>query len=250
MARCSAQLGILTRWIERSAVHPADRGGAFGKLCDKCRPGRRGCVDSADIHLDFRPGDANVVDPITIPKLNQLLATRTISPTEVQDAFKVFVGRSAKAPFKSIDELLRAPGFAKVFPYAQDRLRRTSDDTRYYRFLRAQDELMTNFMKVLADNKLDAIVYKSVEHQPTLIKDGVNPPFVNTKGVPHLNTFLVFVPAIAVPAGFTADNLPAGITFMGRPYEEGTMLKLAYGYEQGTHHRKPTQTTPGLPGQP
>src|SRR5438128_7953786 len=199
---------------------------------------------------ELKAAGANVVDPITIPKLNQLLATRTISPTEVQDAFKVFVGRSAKAPFKSIDELLRAPGFAKVVPYAQDRLRRTSDDTRYYRFLRAQDELMTNFMKVLADNKLDAIVYKSVEHQPTLIKAGVNPPFVNTKGVPHLNTFLVFVPAIAVPAGFTADNLPAGITFMGRPYEEGTMLKLAYGYEQATHHRKPPQSTPALPGEP
>src|SRR5437016_1814176 len=199
---------------------------------------------------ELKAAGANVVDPITIPKLNQLLATRTIGPTEVQDAFKVFVGRSAKAPFKSIDELLRAPGFAKVFPYAQDRLRRTSDDTRYYRFLRAQDELMTNFMKVLADNKLDAIVYKSVEHQPTLIKDGVNPPFVNTKGVPHLNTFLVFVPAIAVPAGFTADNLPAGITFMGRPYEEGTMLKLAYGYEQATHHRKPPPSTPALPGEP
>ena len=56
--------------------------------------------------------------------------------------------------------------------------------------------------------------------------------------------------AIAVPAGFTTDNLPAGITFMGRPYEEGTILKLAYGYEQATHHRKPPQSTPALPGEP
>ena len=199
---------------------------------------------------ELKAAGATVVDPITIPKLNQLLATRIISPTEVQDAFKVFVGRSAKPPFKSFEELLRAPGFAKVVPYAQDRLRRTSDDTRYYKFLRAQDELMTNVLKLMADNKLDAIVHKSVEHQPTLIKDGVNPPFVNTKGVPHLNTFLVFVPAIAVPAGFTVDNLPAGITFMGRPYEEGTILKLAYAYEQATHHRKPPQSAPALPGEP
>src|SRR2546425_2980330 len=199
---------------------------------------------------ELKAAGATLVDPITIPKLNELLARRATSPSEVADAFKVFVGRSANPPFKTFQEMLAAPGFAIVVPYAQNRLRGTSDESRHYQFLRAQDELMTNFMKVLADNKLDAIVYKSVEHQPTLIKDGVNPPFVNTKGVPHLNTFLVFVPAIAVPAGFTADNLPAGITFMGRPYDEGTILKLAYGYEQATHHRKPPQSTPALPGAP
>src|SRR5437867_855852 len=199
---------------------------------------------------ELKAAGATLLDPITIPKLNQLLATRIAGPTEMSDAFKVFAGRSAKPPFKSLEEMLKAPGFEKVVPYAQNRLRGTSDEARHYRYLRAQDELMTNVMKVMADNKLDAIVFKSVEHQPTLIKDGVNPPFVNTKGVPHLNTFLVFVPAIAVPAGFTTDNLPAGITFMGRPYEEGTILKLAYGYELATHHRKPPQTTPALPGEP
>ena len=45
---------------------------------------------------------------------------------------------------------------------------------------------MINFLKVMADSDLDAIVYKAVEHQPTLIEDGVNPPYVNTKGVPYL----------------------------------------------------------------
>src|SRR2546425_3018945 len=199
---------------------------------------------------ELKAAGATLVDPITIPKLNELLARRATSPSEVADAFKVFVGRSANPPFKTFQEMLAAPGFAIVVPYAQNRLRGTSDESRHYQFLRAQDELMTNVMKVMADNKLDAIAFKSVEHQPTLIKDGVNPPFVNTKGVPHLNTFLVFVPAIAVPAGFTTDNLPAGITFMGRPYDEGTLLKLAYGYEQATHHRKPPKTTPSLAGEP
>ncbi len=59
----------------------------------------------------------------------------------------------------------------------------------------------------MADHQLDAIVHKAVEHQPTLIKDGIAPPFVDQKGAPHLNTFLVFVPTIVVPAGFTRDNL-------------------------------------------
>ncbi|PYS35328.1 MAG: hypothetical protein DMG14_27240 [Acidobacteria bacterium] len=89
----------------------------------------------------------------------------------------------------------------------------------------------------MADNQLDAIVHKSVEHQPTLIKDGINPPYVNNKGVPVLNTFLVFAASITVPSGFTTDNLPVGITFFGRPYTEPTLLKLAYAYEQATSHR-------------
>jgi len=114
----------------------------------------------------------------------------------------------------------------------------------------ARDQLMTNVLKVMADNRLDAIVMKSVEHQPTPIKDGLTPPYRNQWGVPDLNTFLVYVPAIAVPAGFTADNLPAGITFIGRPYDEVTIIKFAYAYEQATHHRRLPGSAPQLPREP
>ena len=72
---------------------------------------------------------------------------------------------------------------------------------------------MINVLKVMADNKLDAIVHKSIEHQPTLIRDGLNPPYVNHRGAPHLNTFLVFVPTIAVPAGFTREAFPPESAF-------------------------------------
>ena len=102
---------------------------------------------------------------------------------------------------------------------------------------------MTTLLKVMADNNLDTIVHKSVEHQPTLIIDGIKPPFVNMMGVPHVNTFLVFVSSVAVPAGFTRDDLPAGITFLGRPYDDGKMIKFAYAYEQATNHRRPPAST-------
>jgi Asp-tRNA(Asn)/Glu-tRNA(Gln) amidotransferase A subunit family amidase len=199
---------------------------------------------------ELKAAGASVLDPVVIPNLKELLAKRAVGPTEVDDAFKLFFGRSAKSPFKSREEMLRSPEFAKVVRYAQERLRASSDASRHYQYLMARDGLMVNFLKVMADNRLDAIVYKSIEHQPTLIKDGMNPPYVNTKGAPYLNTFLVFVPAIAVPADFTSDNLPAGITFMGRPYDEGTLIRLAYAYEQATHHRRPPSTTPALPGEP
>lgn len=44
-------------------------------------------------------------------------------------------------------------------------------------------------------------------------------------------------PAITVPMGFV-ENLPVGITFFGKAWSEGTLISVAYSYEQGTKHRK------------
>ena len=201
----------------------------------------------------LKAAGAEVVDPIVIPDLNELLAKRAGGP-EGDESFQVYFSRNPNAPFKSRQEVLQSPDFDKVFRYAQQMLRRSSEgspgESRHYEYLLAREQLMTNLLKVMADNGLDAIVHKSVEHQPTLISDGMNPPYVNTKGVPHLNTFLVFVPTITVPAGFTRDQLPVGISFLGRPFSDGALIKLAYSYEQATLHRKPPGSTPALPDEP
>ncbi len=84
----------------------------------------------------------------------------------------------------------------------------------------------------MADHRLDAIVHKAIEHEPTLIRDGVNPPYVNHKGAPHINTYLGDVPSIVVPAGLTSTGLPAGICFLGRPYDDVAMIRYAYAFEQ------------------
>jgi amidase len=195
---------------------------------------------------ELKAAGAEIVDPIVIPKIRELLAKRSGAPGETEQSFKNYYGRSANPPFKSPAETAASPDFAKVVKRSQDRFKRQPDATKHYESLRAQDELMTIFLKVMADHELDAIVHKAVEHQPTLIKDGVNPPFVDQKGAPHLNTFLVYVPTIVVPAGFTRDNLPAGLCFIGRPYDDGNLIKFAYSYEQATHHRKPPGSTTGL----
>jgi Asp-tRNA(Asn)/Glu-tRNA(Gln) amidotransferase A subunit family amidase len=47
--------------------------------------------------------------------------------------------------------------------------------------------------------------------------------------------------------GFTrGGTLPAGLQFFGRPWSEDTLFRLAYAYEQATHHRRPPPTTPPL----
>jgi Asp-tRNA(Asn)/Glu-tRNA(Gln) amidotransferase A subunit family amidase len=187
---------------------------------------------------------AQVVDPIMIPQLKELLAKRAPAPTEGEESFKAYFGRTANAPFKSLAEVVASPDFEKISRNTQNRLRAKPDAKRHYECLIARQQLMTNLLKVMAENRLDAIVHKAVEHQPTLIEQGINPPYVNYKGAPHLNTFLVFVPSVVVPAGFTRDKLPVGIVFLGRPYDDGNMIRYAYAYEQGTRHRKPPQSAP------
>ena len=195
---------------------------------------------------ELRGAGAEIVDPIAIPEIKALLAKRSGGPGDTDESFKNYFGRSANPPFKTPEEVIAAPEFAKVVKRSQDRFKRKPEATKHYESLKAQDQLMTNFLKVMADHNLDAIVHKAVEHQPTLIKDWIAPPFVDQKGAPHLNTFLVYVPTIVVPAGFTSDNLPAGLCFIGRPYDDGNLIKFAYAYEQATHHRKPPASTTEL----
>ncbi|MEK7216353.1 MAG: amidase family protein, partial [Chloroflexota bacterium] len=194
---------------------------------------------------ELRAAGAVLVDPLEIPQLNDLLNQRGMGDRGGSEAaFDAFFSRSAKQPFKSLAELFGTPGYR-----AMSSMHEVTGAMSHAHLL-AAETLMFNFMQVMVEHRLDAVVHRTVEHQPTFIRDGVNPPYVNTKGVSHMNTFLVYVPAITVPAGFTSDNLPVGITFTGRPYTEGVMLKLAHGYEQATKHRRTPFTTPALAGEP
>ena len=200
---------------------------------------------------ELKAAGATVIDPIVIPNLQELLAKRAGNTVITDEALKVWLGRNPNSPFRTREDIRNSPEADKIFPPTKAAEWKTPRGEpnliQYGEYLMARQRLLIALTKVMADHRLDAIVHKSVEHQPTLIKDGTNPPYVSSKGVPTLNTFLVYVPSITVPSGFTTDNLPVGITFLGRPYSEATMLKLAYSYEQNTHHRIPPKSTPALP---
>jgi amidase len=58
------------------------------------------------------------------------------------------------------------------------------------------------------------------------------------------------LPALLVPAGYTAKvNGPIAVEFLGRPFSEPTLFKLAYAYEQISKNRKVPSTTPALAGE-
>ena len=53
-------------------------------------------------------------------------------------------------------------------------------------------------------------------------------------------------PSITVPMGFVSE-LPVGLSFIGRPWSEGLLIKLAFAFEQTTKHRRAPQFLPTAP---
>jgi amidase len=199
---------------------------------------------------ELKAAGATVIDPLVIPNLKPLMAQAAADPAVSDAALRRYLARNPNATIKTREDIANSPELDKSIPPSKiDQWRRTPaqpDLAKYAKYLEARQELQIRIAKAMADNGLVAIVHKSDEHQPTFIKDGINPPYMNDKGVPVLNTFLVYAASITVPAGFTSDNLPIGITFFGPAYSEPLLIKLAYAFEQATHHRMPPKTAPEL----
>ena len=113
----------------------------------------------------------------------------------------------------------------------------------YNKKLILRAEMQTKITKLMADYKLDAIVYP---HQQQLVcKVGGSQQERN--GV--LCSVIDF-PSIAVPAGFsppTADaplGVPVGLEIIGRPWSEPVLIGIAYGFEQITRFRKAPPSVP------
>lgn len=79
------------------------------------------------------------------------------------------------------------------------------------------------------------------------------PPRLNTQNQRigsnnRLSAFSGF-PAITLPAGYTADGLPVGMEFLGRAFDEPTLLRLAYAFEQNSQIRRLPGSVPALAGE-
>src|SRR4029077_12044864 len=88
-------------------------------------------------------------------------------------------------------------------------------------------------LKAMDDARLDALVYPTWNNPPRLIGDLNSPHGNNSNRLSPPPGF----PALTVPMGFARGTLPAGLQILGRPWSEPTLFKIAYSYEQSTHHR-------------
>lgn len=97
---------------------------------------------------------------------------------------------------------------------------------------------------VFASQQLDAIVYPTSSRRPALIAETGAPG--SGAGVPSGSNLanLTGFPDLIVPAGFTGDYLPVGISFLGLAFSESKLLALGYSFEQATHARRRPVHTP------
>jgi Asp-tRNA(Asn)/Glu-tRNA(Gln) amidotransferase A subunit family amidase len=197
---------------------------------------------------ELRTLGAQLVDPITVPdlidRLNQAFDANVF---ETEAALNKYLAEH-RAPFRTLREILlsgrMAPSRALTLISA---VGKSTDDIGYLRVLRAQEEMRQLVLALMADQKLDAIMYATFDHQPGVIADDVMTKsfvddFAGIGNNRRLSPVIGF-PALTVPAGFTTDGIPVGIEFMTRPFAETTLLKIAFSYEQGTGHRKPPALT-------
>jgi amidase len=87
---------------------------------------------------------------------------------------------------------------------------------------------------VMDRHRLDALVAPTTG--PAILTDLVN----GDQGGGGSSTLAAVAgyPHITVPAGQVC-GLPVGLSFMGRAFSEPTLIRLAYAFEQATHHRRP-----------
>jgi len=107
-----------------------------------------------------------------------------------------------------------------------------------------QETLRAAVIELMDKYQLDVLVhpFKSLPPEGHLERD------VEEKDNPLSS--VTGLPALLVPAGYTkAANGPIAIEFLGRPFTEPTLFRLAYAYEQVSHNRKTPPTTPPLPGE-
>jgi amidase len=153
-----------------------------------------------------------------------------------------YLMKTPRAPVHSLAEILEKGVYLKALEQA---FRRSNEietlDTDDYRAARArQSQLRDRLLRLFDDHQVLALVYPTVRRTAAKIGE----PQTGGNCAASAATGL---PAITIPAGFADDGMPVGVELLGRPFAEADLLKLAYAFEQATHHRRAPALTPPLP---
>jgi amidase len=201
---------------------------------------------------ELRNLGADVIDPVEVVGLDEMRRAQGSGCNQFKYDLNQYLARLGdRAPMHTLEEIIKSRRF---HPSIQVRLEsgQAADDVPgqtpgCLSRDAFREKLRAGVLTLMESAQLDALIYPTWSNPPRLIGD------LNTPGGDNSQLFSPSTgfPAITVPMGFTrGGTLPAGLQFFGRPWSEATLLRLAYAYEQATHHRRAPSSTPPLRTQP
>ena len=107
-------------------------------------------------------------------------------------------------------------------------------------------------VSLMDEYQLDALIYPFKTLPAWEISEGMtSSDWLERIGAQAYNPLssMTGLPALVAPAGLTREGLPIALEFLGRPFSEATLIRLASGYEHSTRHRTTPPSTPPLPGE-
>lgn len=110
-------------------------------------------------------------------------------------------------------------------------------DLYYMRALRVRRLIKNDFDQ--AFRKVDALLTPTSPTTAFKIGEKVEDPLkMYLSDVYTISANLAGVPAVSVPCGFTKDNLPVGVQFIGKEFDEQTLIKMADSFQADTDFHK------------
>jgi amidase len=190
---------------------------------------------------ELRNLGAEVIDPATVDGLDEIRRSQSGTCNQFKyDLNGYLAGLGDKAPKHSLADIIKSRQFHPSIQARLESSEASEDVPGESAGCKSRDEfrqkLRASVLKLMDDQQLDALIYPTWSNPPRLIGD------LNTPGGDNNQFFAPSTgfPAITVPMGYTrGDTLPAGLQLFGRPWAEATLIRLAYAYEQATHHRRP-----------
>jgi len=240
-----------TEFMQADALNGA-RFGVVRQLSDRenADPEVKAVFEQAVVNL--RSNGAEIVDPIDLPQLAHL-GESTDDGVDAMwcsrfkyDLNDYLASLGPDAPVKSLQEVLDSdlyhPNVRSRLEYFQGIAEPPEENEECQRSLVNRERFRESVRAAMSENNLDALIFPTWANPPRLIGDLNSPHGDNSQQIaPHTG-----FPAITIPMGFTRSGLPLGLQMVGKQFDEATLVKLAYGYEQATHHRMPPKNTPRL----
>jgi len=190
---------------------------------------------------EFKTAGATAIS-VPMPELNAALDGSAVINTESKEDIDRYLAANANAPVHSFEEIVKLGLFHSALQQTlTTRLNSKGRSSREYQIaLAKRAALQQMILRLMEDQKLDALVYPTLRRKPARIND---PQGGSTCQLSASTGF----PAISMPAGFTSDGLPVGVELLSRAFDDAKLVSYAYAYEQTTHHRRAPARTPALP---